>query len=134
MMDIAHILQSYTMLVDSPAKLVYGCILILLIVYSAVIPIEYKHLANSTIGRILGIAAVTVSIHYLGWVYGLLTAMAYLLILHGGVSINEGFDGGGTVSEKKVIGNRWWVEKVLGEVPSSIATDKVTTNAPGGSD
>ena len=134
MMDIAHILQSYTMLVDSPAKLVYGCILILLIVYSAVIPIEYKHLANSTIGRVLGITAVTVSIHYLGWVYGLLTAMAYLLILHGGVSINEGFDGGGTVSEKKVIGNRWWVEKVLGEVPSSIATDRVTTSAPGGNE
>jgi hypothetical protein len=60
--------------------------------------------------------------------------MAFLLLLHGGVSTREGFDGGGTVSEKKVIGNRWWVEKVLGEVPSAVATDRVTTSAPGGNE
>jgi hypothetical protein len=122
------------MILDSPSKIVYGCILILLIVYSAVIPLEYKHFADSTTGRILGMAAVYAAVHYLGWTFGLLTAMAFLLLLHGGVSTREGFDGGGTVSEKKVIGNRWWVEKVLGEVPSAVATDRVTTSSPGGNE
>ena len=39
----------------------------------------------------------------------------------------EGFDGGGSVSQKKIVGDRWFVEKVLGEDPTSIATDRVTT-------
>ena len=70
---------------------------------------------------------------HVGWIHGLLTAVAFLLLLHGGVSVtlNEGFDGGGGVTEKKTIGNRWWVEKVLGETTSSIATDRVITGAPG---
>jgi len=130
MIDIAQILQSYTTIIDSPITIVYGCILILLIAYSAIVPLEYKQAVNSPFGRIFGVIFVYGTIHYLGWVYGLLTALAFLLLLHGG-QLNEGFDGGGTVSEKKVIGNRWWVEKILGEVPSSIAVDKVTTNAPG---
>ena len=41
----------------------------------------------------------------------------------------EAFDGGGTVSEKKIIGKKWFVERVLGENPTKIATDKVTTTA-----
>jgi len=132
MLDIP---PSVAALLDSPSKIVYGCILILVIVYSAVIPAEYKHIADSSVGRLFGIAAVYASIHYLGWTFGLLTAMAFLLILHGGaLQSNEGFDGGGTVSEKKVIGNRWWVEKVLGEVPSAVATDRVRTAAPGGNE
>jgi hypothetical protein len=68
----------------------------------------------------------------MGWVYGILTAMAFLLILNGAPRDNiglEGFDGGGTVTEKKIIGKRWFVEKILGENPKKIATDKVTTTA-----
>jgi hypothetical protein len=57
--------------------------------------------------------------------------MAFLLLLFGAPrsSMKEGFDGGGSVSEKKVVGKRWFVEKVLGERTSKIATDRVTTNA-----
>jgi hypothetical protein len=67
----------------------------------------------------------------MGWVYGLLTAMAFLLLLHGGVSVNEGFEGG--MKETDVPkGKRWYVEKVLGERPSKITMDRVTTHAPGG--
>ena len=130
-----HLPQSvapYVALVDTPLKLVSTSILILIIVYSSVIPAQYKNLANSLFGRLLGIATVYGVIHYMGWIHGLLTAMAFLLLLHGGVGlVDEGFDGGGTVSEKKTIGNRWWIEKVLGEMPTAIATDRVTTGAPG---
>jgi hypothetical protein len=124
--------QVLLMNLDSPAKLLYGFLLILLIVYSPIIPFEYRIFADSLLGRIFGVAIVYGVIESLGWVYGILTALAFLLILNGaprdGVSF-EGFDGGGTVSEKKIVGKRWFVEKVLGETPKKIATDKVTTTA-----
>jgi hypothetical protein len=117
---------------DSPAKLFYGIVLILIIVYSPVIPFEYRKFADSLIGRIFGIAIVYGVIESLGWVYGLLTALAFLLVLNGAngySSTVEAFDGGGTVTEKKTIGRKWFVEQVLGENPKKIATDKVTTTA-----
>jgi hypothetical protein len=95
---------------------------------------EYKRFADSMVGRSLGIAIVYGVTMHVGWIHGLLTAIAFLLLLHGGVSVNnlnEGFDGGGSISEKKTIGNRWWVEKIIGEHPSAISTDRVTTGAPG---
>ena len=125
-------LQVLLINLDSPAKLLYGFLLILIIVYSPIIPFEYRIFADSLLGRIFGVAIVYGVIESLGWVYGILTALAFLLILNGaprdGVSF-EGFDGGGTVTEKKIVGKRWFVEKVLGETPKKIATDKVTTTA-----
>jgi hypothetical protein len=125
--------QVLMMNLDSPAKVIYGFILVLIIVYSSVIPSEYRVFADSLLGRVFGIAIIYGVTQSLGWVYGLLTAMAFLLILNGasrfGAPGLEGFDGGGTVTEKKIIGKRWFVEKVLGETPKKIATDKVTTTA-----
>lgn len=124
--------QVLLMNLDSPAKLLYGFLLILLIVYSPIIPFEYRIFADSLLGRIFGVAIVYGVIESLGWVYGILTALAFLLILNGASRENssfEGFDGGGTVTEKKIVGKRWFVEKVLGERPKKIATDKVTTTA-----
>jgi len=117
---------------DSPIKLFYGFILILIIVYSPVIPFEYRKFADSLIGKIFGVAIVYGVIETLGWVYGILTALAFLLVLNGAMktpSAVEGFDGGGTVTEKRTIGRKWFVEQVLGENPRKIATDKVTTTA-----
>lgn len=109
--------------IDSPHKLIYGFILVLIIVYSSVIPSEYKLFADSILGRVFGIAIIYSVIQTLGWVYGLLTALAFLLILMGAPRIKEGFDG--TVTTKEIAGRKWFVEKVLGETPSTIATDKV---------
>ena len=125
--------QVLLMNMDSPIKLIYGFILILIIVYSPLIPTEYRIFADSILGKIFGIAIVYGVVESLGWVYGLLTALAFLLILNGAPRTDtsglEAFDGGGTVTEKKIVGKRWFVEKVLGEHPKKIATDKVTTSA-----
>lgn len=125
--------QILMMNLDSPAKLIFGFLLILIIVFAPEIPTEYRVFADSLLGRVFGVAIVYGVIEALGWVYGLLTALAFLLILNGApryaASETEGFDGGGTVTEKKIIGKRWFVEKVLGENPKKIATDKVTTSA-----
>jgi hypothetical protein len=115
---------------DSPSKLLYGTLVVLLISYSSEIPSEYHSFADSLLGRIFGIVVVYGVLETMGWIYGLLTALAFLLLLTGARrTVQEGFDGGGSVSEKKIIGKRWFVEKILGEYPSKIATDQVTTAA-----
>jgi hypothetical protein len=124
--------QTFLMNLDSPFKLLYGFLLIILIVYAPLVPGEIRIIADSLVGRIIGIAIIYGVIEAFGWVYGLLTALAFLVILNGAsrtVTLLENFDGGGTVSEKKIIGKRWFVEKVLGEHPRKIATDRVTTSA-----
>jgi hypothetical protein len=130
---VINSINLFMMNMDSPATLIYGALLIILIVYSSVIPGEYRTFADSLLGRVLGVAVVYGVVETLGWVYGLLTAIAFLLIINGASRIDttmlEAFDGGGTVSEKKTIGKKWFVERVLGENPTKIATDRVTTTA-----
>ena len=128
---IVYSLQTLMANMDSPAKLIYGFVLILVIVYAPAVPMEYRTFADSILGRIFGIGLVYGVIETMGWIYGLLTAMAFLLLLFGAprASMTEGFDGGGSVSEKKAVGKRWFVERVLGERTSKIATDRVITNA-----
>lgn len=122
--DIMHFMPT----MDSPIKMIYGCILVLIIAYSSIIPLEYKRFADSPLGRIFGIAIVYGIIQQLGWIYGILTAMAFLLLLHGGIQVREGF---GDMAEKKTTSNKWYVERILGK-PDMIVTDQVVSFAPGG--
>ena len=111
----------------SPIKMIYGCILVLIIAYSSVIPIEYKRFADSLLGRIFGIAIVYGIIQHLGLMYGILTALAFLLLLHGGIQVNEGFR---NLASKEITSNKWYVERILGK-PNEVITDQVITIAPG---
>ena len=150
--DSIHIMISR---LDPPAMLIYGFILILTIVYSPMIPTDARVFADSFLGRVFGVAIVYGITEYLGWVYGLLTALAFLLILNGAPRYGnplmegfreeymqpysekdeakgtEGFTGGGDVTAKNVIthNRRWFVEEVLGECPIAIESDRVTTQA-----
>ena len=122
--DIIHFLPT----MDSPLKMIYGCILVLIIAYSSVVPLEYKRFADSPLGRIFGIAIVYGAIQQLGWIYGILTAMAFLLLLHGGIQVSEGF---GNFIPKKTTSNKWYVERILGK-PNEVIIEQVVTTAPGG--
>jgi hypothetical protein len=124
-------LQTIMNNLDSPYKLLYAVFVILIIVYSEAIPIEYCNFTDSILGRILGVGIIYGVVKSLGWVYGLLTTIAFLMILQGSRRLEyvEGFNGGGSINEKKIIGKRWFVEKVLGEKPKKIETDKVQTSA-----
>jgi hypothetical protein len=126
--QIMNLYQELLNTIDSPIKLVYGVVVILLITYSSLIPSEYRTFADSVLGKLFGIGIIYAVTETMGWVYGLLTAMAFLLLLQGAARLQEGFDGGGTVSEKKTVGGKWFVEKVLGK-PDVIATDHVMTSA-----
>lgn len=141
---------------DSPAMLIYGFLIVLVIVYSPVIPTEARVFADSFLGRVFGVAIIYGITETLGWVYGLLTALAFLLILNGAPrygnpmmegfrqekkdaftppyqpdELKEGFTAGGAVTAKNAIthNRRWFVEEVLGECPIAIESDRVTTQA-----
>ena len=114
---------------DSPYRLMFGVVLILSIVYAPIISGEIRSFADSVLGRIFVIGMVYVVAHSMGWVYGLLTAMAFLLLINGASRTLEGFDGGGTVSEKKTVKKQWFVESILGEKPKKIAVDRIMTSA-----
>lgn len=127
---------SLTPLLESPLRLAYGVLLALLIVYSAALPDSIRLFADTLLGRLFGILWIYVTVEGLGWLFGLFTALAFLMLLylspHSSVwnpfSSSEGFHGGGGgVVEKERIGKRWFVERVLGEDPAAISTEKVTT-------
>ena len=73
MVNSFHVLL---MNLDSPVKLIYGFLLVLVIVYSPMIPFEYRIFADSLLGRIFGVAIVYGVVESLGWVYGF-TILAY---------------------------------------------------------
>ena len=132
MHQIVHSLHNMVHSMNSPGTFLYGAVMVVIIVYSSLIPSEYRTFADSMLGRVFGIAIVYGVVETMGWIYGLLTALAFLLIIQGVPSVNvgtEGFEGGGTVSQKARIGRSWFVEKVLGENTRQIATDRVNTQA-----
>jgi hypothetical protein len=115
--------------IDSPIKLIYGLICVILIVYNEMINSEIKQFAETILGKIIGIVILYFVTQFMGWPYGILTALVFVMLLRNNYSLSEGFSGGGTINEKKIVGKRWFVEKVLGEKPKKIETDKVYTSA-----
>lgn len=110
---------------DSPFRIVYGAILALIIVYSSLLPESIVSFVDSPIGRMLSLGVVYLTATRISWTYGLLAALCVLIILRSSIqSDQEGFFGGST---KPRIGKRWFVEKVLGEQPQMISTEKVIT-------
>lgn len=106
----------------------YGIALILGIIYVNQIPSGVRTIADTAVGRILGIIGIYLSIRYLGWIYALLFTIFFILILHGAPRLEEGFH----AIERKDIDtptSLWFVEKVLGEHPKRIETDTITTES-----
>ena len=117
-------------LLDSPLRLSYAVFLALLLVYSAALPAEIRHFADTLLGRVFAVLWIYLTVEGLGWLFGLFTGMTFLMVIYlsphtGSV---EGFSGsGGGMVEKERVGRRWFVERVLGENPVAIATEKVMT-------
>lgn len=112
---------------DYPIEYLVGLVLAVTIVYAGQIPASYMAFVDSVGGRLVGIVGVLAVLRYFGWIYGVLAALAFMVLMRGAiVSLNEGF-----VNQivKERIGGRWYVERVLGEQPEVIDTDVVSTAA-----
>ena len=121
---------------DSIPNMIYGFLVIILIVFVDKVPPHMGRYVDTAIGRILGLTAIGLCLHYLGWTYALLTAVAFLLLVHISnrqpveiLPINTAIDGFQDLEKRQTQGNRWFVETVLGECPETIQSDNVTTNA-----
>jgi hypothetical protein len=115
---------------DIIPRMLYGFIVIILIVFVDKVPPHVGRYVDTAIGRILGLATIGLCLHYVGWAYSLLTAVAFLLLVHiSNRQQEQGKDGFQDLETRKIQGNRWFVETVLGECPEIIESENVTTNA-----
>ena len=110
-------------------NILYGVALGLIIVYVNVIPKDIRILADSVVGRFVAILGLFLTVRYVGWVYGLLYAVAFLLLIHN--SPRTGEEGFNNMMWKDVERprSRWFVERVFGERPIRIERDTVITEA-----
>ena len=132
-LNIRNLLEN----IDAPWKLSIGFILVMAIAYGGKFGDmldNYKISLRSIRGRLLGVITVIFLITQVGWVYGLLGAIAFLLIVRGYITDTEE-DNDVTVEQfsdlvvKQKQGDKWFVEKVLDENPEFIETDRVETAA-----
>ena len=114
---------------DTIPHMIYGFIVIILIVFVDKVPAHTGRYIDTAIGRILGLIAIGLCLHYIGWAYSLLTAVAFLLLIHISNRQQQVKDGFQDLETRQIQGNRWFVETVLGECPQVIESENVTTNA-----
>jgi hypothetical protein len=121
---------------DTIPHMIYGFLVIILIVFVDKVPSHVGRYVDTALGRILGIAGIGLCLHFVGWTYALLTAIAFLLLVHISnrqqteiLPMNTAIDGFENLEKRQTQGNRWFVETVLGEYPEAIESDNVTTNA-----
>lgn len=118
--------------IDTVPHIIYGLLAIVIVSYADQVYPSVSNLADTALGRLLGIAAVLAVNHFMGFSYSLLTALALLIVLHASSrlsAIGVGVDGFEDVRRYDTIGTRWFVERVLGERPKEIITEKAKTSA-----
>jgi len=113
---------------DTVPNMIYGTIMIVLITFNGQIGGTLAGYADSALGRVLGIGLVLAVTQMMGWTYGLLTALAFLLIVHGSPRLAAtGIDNFEDLKRQDAKGTKWFVERVLGESPEGITTDTAAT-------
>jgi hypothetical protein len=113
---------------DSPLKLIFGLAIIIIAIFPGTLDTKHRKFIASVPGRIISVTLIYYIITKFGWVYGIISAIALLLIINGvnNNSSNEGFT---ELIKKKANTHRWYIERVLGEKPKAIETEKVETMA-----
>jgi hypothetical protein len=115
---------------DTVPHMIYGVLMIVLITFNGQIGVSTAAFVDSALGRVLGIGLVLVVVTQMGWSYGLLTALAFLLIIHASPRLAAtGIEQFEDLKRHEAKGNKWFVEKVLGENPAGITSDDANTVA-----
>jgi len=115
---------------DTVPHMVYGVLMVVLITFHGQVGSTISAYADGALGRVLGIGLVLGITQSLGWTYGLLTALAFLLIVHGSPRLGAtGTDSFEDLKRHEAKGTLWFVEKVLGENPKGITSDTAITEA-----
>ena len=115
---------------DTVPHMVYGALLVVLITFHGQVGSTISAYTDGALGRVVGIGLVLAITQTLGWTYGLLTALAFLLIVHGSPRLAAtSIDSFADLKRHEAKGTLWFVEKVLGENPQGITSDSAVTKA-----
>lgn len=112
---------------DSVPHMIYGALMVVLITFNGQVGSSTARYADSALGRVMGIGLVLFVTHQMGWSYGLLTALAFLLIVHSSPRLAAAT--GDAFKDYDAKGSKWFVEAVLGEDVQGITSDRAITSA-----
>lgn len=118
--------------------IIISIVCVILIIYAGTVPWQVSEFFDSIFGRILALFIIIVVSQKFGFFNGILITLTLLLIISnsprlGASSIRgqprqtEGFST--DLQKRKALGPKWFVEKVLGENPVKIITEKTQTDA-----
>lgn len=108
-----------------PEEIIIGMILTIIIVFSNQIPRRYRIFLDSTLGRIISTCIILLLTYYIGWTYGLLSVIAFLVSVSSSpdnINNKEAFH---EQINKDTTGNLWFSEEVMKENPMKISTDTI---------
>lgn len=113
-------------------SLFMGVLVSVLIVWTCFtdkVPVEIRYQLSSTAGRLLSVALLYAIYTFLGFIPALLFTMAIALTWSNRPLSKpvEGFLS--SIKKTPVEGNRWFVERILGEHPEEIREDRVDTDS-----
>ena len=114
---------------DTVPHLLYGALIIVLITFMGRVPPAVSRFADSSVGRLIAVGLVLGVTYALGFPYGLLTAVALLLVIHASPRLSATAEGFDDMQTYDTVGTRWFVERVLGEQPKKIVNDGAVTTA-----
>lgn len=108
---------------------VFVSILIVWTCFTDKVSAHVRYQLSSTAGRLLSIAALYAVYNFVGFLPALLFTMAIALTWSNRPLSKpvEGFLS--SIKKTPVEGNRWFVERVMGEYPEEIREDRVDTNS-----
>ena len=116
--------------VSRPTQAIFLYIAVtLMIVFKEQIPVGVYNQLDTFLGRTLIVGLVVFFTTFYGWILGLLSAVAFSLLIGLPRPFTEGFGSGGETAIQVIPTNKkWFVEKVFGENPVAIEEEKVVTS------
>jgi len=120
-----HLVDLYVKL-ESPIHVILYFIIAVGVIYVSQIPDKYKYYGNNTILRIIFFVLIVGTCKYISYIHSLLLALFVVLYISFTPGMKEAFEDLRIIAKKE---GRWWDEKVLGEDPELMETEKVKTEA-----
>lgn len=111
---------------ETPIHIVLYIILLTGIIFVKEIPDSYKYYGSNFFIRLIAFISVLGLTQYVSYVHGMLLAMWVALYISFTPGFKEAFEDLRIVARKE---KRWYDEKILGEDPELMETEKVKTEA-----
>jgi hypothetical protein len=111
---------------ETPIHIVLYIGLMTCIIYVKEIPDTYKYYGSNSLLRLVLFGAALAICNYISYVHAMLFAMFVVLYVSFTPGIKEAFEDLRIVARKE---QKWFDEKILGEEPELMETEKVRTEA-----